>query len=38
MHPRVQPADGAWGEGDLAGLQALRQGQHCPHHPAARSG
>ncbi len=35
MHQRVQPADGVWGEGDLAGLQALRLGQHCPREAAA---
>ncbi len=38
MHPRVRRTDGTWGEGDLAGLQALRQGQHCPRQLAARSG
>jgi hypothetical protein len=36
MNPRVQAADGAWEEGDLAGLQALRRGQHCPRHRAHR--
>lgn len=38
MNPGVQPVAGAWGEGDLAGLQALRQGQSCPRSAVAPPG